>query len=106
MRSARDRKSCITGSKEYLSIDPVFKRNGKYAKGDKAWFEVDGKAWTYSIKMFQWEIATLEAERLNARQVSALKAVCENKLATKQQAQLLYMYNHAQELREIRRGVM
>lgn len=105
MQDRRDRNSCVRGSKDYRPMKPVVGRPGRYLKDGKAWFEADGKAWTCPAEMFNWEMKTLEAERLNARQVQALQAVCDQKLATRGQREMLYMHNHYLELREIRRGV-
>lgn len=105
MLDKHDRDSCVKGSKTYTKIKPIVKRNGKYSKDGKAWFEVDGKAWSCDPGQFKWELDTLNASELNSRQVAALQGVCRENMATKEQAKLLYMYGHAQELREIRRGV-
>ena len=91
---------------QYAAMPVVFDRPGKYLRDGVCWCETDDhRAFVYDIVMFRWELNTFNASELNYKQVAALQAVVSQKLATKKQAQLLYMYRHHQELREIRRSI-
>ena len=95
----QERQSCLS---RYKQLTPIVNKPGRYKLGKQAWFEVDGKA--YSDNMFDYDLSLLEASEYNSRQVAALQAVVEQKLATKQQANLLHMCNQVAYLRKLNRS--
>ena len=82
-------KDEIIEEARYIQCDPRFNRPGIYLDGDFCWFEADGGAWLYDKAYFIYELELLNASSFNHRQVSALKAIVDQKLATKYQIKLL-----------------
>lgn len=101
----RDFITPMLGTERYPEMPPVFNRAGVYAHNGKCWIEVAGKAFSVdSMLMFNHRLKTLEAEKYTARQVAALKAVCTERLATKEQLELLQSIQHVIELKQTSRN--
>lgn len=94
--------------KSYVPAPPVIGTPGIYLQRKICWFELrDGRAFNYEEEMFRYKLRILDAQKLNARQVSALRQVVEQKLATKKQRALLHDWDCAMETREVgRRAVI
>jgi hypothetical protein len=91
---------------QYPSMPVVFDRPGKYLRDGVCWCETDDhRAFVYDLEMFRWELDTFNASELNHKQVAALQAMVSERMATRKQALLLYMYRHHQDLLEIKRRV-
>ena len=102
MMFGRMLEQCVAYDQIYAPVEPVYNRPGIYLHGNKCWFEVkDGRAWTYPKETFLREIRLLDIERLNHRQIAALSAIVQNKLATPEQRELLYYAEYLQSLRYI-----
>jgi hypothetical protein len=72
--------------KTHLPTTPKFNRPGMYLKGKDCWFEtLDGRAFIYDEYQFKYGLSLLDVEKYNARQVAALKSVCDEHVATKEQ---------------------
>lgn len=89
-RVRKHKQSELLGSKSYPEVTPVFNRNGAYRKGNECWVECNGKAYRYEIDMFDYELQTLHASCYNKRQIDALDGIIREKMATRQQRQLMY----------------
>lgn len=87
-------------------IEPVFHRNGQYfdRKTGEAWCEWFGNAVKTSARSFRHELDTYHASELNARQIAALQAVVNQRMATNKQKDMLSLYWHAMRCRDIRRN--
>ena len=97
-------EDCLESGR-YPAALPLFYRPGIYLEGTACWFELaDGNAFCYPRETFMHTLARLEAERLNARQVAALADIVAQRLATKQQRELLQMCRHVADLRETSRN--
>lgn len=80
-------------------IEPLLHRPGRYYlrpshKGGTGlcWFELpNGRAFKASSKHFLYDLALLDVEHYNQRQVDALQAVVAQKLATPEQRKLLHL---------------
>lgn len=72
-------------------VSPKFNRDGIYMQGKDCWFEACGYAWGYDRGMFLYKLSLHDAAALNHRQVAALQAVVDERLATKQQRELLHL---------------
>ena len=93
--------------KHLKQVDPVFGRPGRYLKRmgrGKAccWFELpDGRAFETSAAQFRFELEGMEASELDQNKIAAIKHVVDQGMATKEQARLLYMWRHQQDIRRI-----
>ena len=80
------------GSDKYPEIRPVFYRNGIYLQDNHCWIEVLGRAFTYEVTSFKFSLALLESQRYNHRQISAIRQICEQRLATKTTATFVILH--------------
>lgn len=87
---------------EYKPIQPIFNRDGIYMLQGFSWFEVRGKAYEYPSETFKYTLRMEEVKKYNQRQIDALREVCKQRLATKEQKQILYDYVCMIETRRIR----
>lgn len=92
-------EDCLKGGK-YDRVEPHFNRPGIYRNGDQCWFETsDGRAYTYPVSQFAYEMRILDAERISIKQADALAEVVKQRLATPAQRALLNDYRGAMEIR-------
>jgi len=103
-------EDCLEGGR-YTAVIPKFNRAGIYLKREKekteCWFELgDGRAFSYPVDQFEYEMSLLDVERINHRQAAALKEIVAQRLATKEQAELLRTYDAKQELNGLVRNTM
>ena len=95
---------CQSMRERYPQIEPVCFRDGYYLLGDECWFEHNGRAFKALAGDFKYDLELLEAEQaLNHRHIAALKAVIDQRLATKSQKRLYWMALNAIQIRHIRR---
>lgn len=97
----------ITCSGRYQPTMPVFNRPGVYMFGGASWFEREnGTAYIYDPSSFNYSMAMLNIERLNARQGQALADIVAQGLATKEQQSLLHRLCDFNALRSTHRNSM
>lgn len=89
----------LLGTKDYPTVERVFNRNGIYLKGKTCWVEVNGTAYGYKPETFKRTLKLLNAEQYNDKQINALVCICTQKLATKQQKELLFTINSAKQIK-------
>lgn len=89
----------LLGTKNYPTTEKVFNRNGIYLKGKTCWIEVNGTAYRYNAEAFKSTLKLLNAEQYNDKQINALVCICTQKLATKQQKELLFTINAAKQIK-------
>ncbi len=83
-------------------VPAVFNRPGIYLQGEKCWFEVpDGRAFTYSKNMFQYDIDLLEVEEVPKRVIEALSKLRHTRYITKDQRKILHLYRDLTQHKEI-----
>lgn len=81
------------------------RRPGIYLCGSQSMFVLeDGRAFEYDSKQFRYELAVMQAGELDHRKVQALAAVVAQRMATKQQRELLRKCQDAAALREVARS--
>lgn len=85
----------LLGSGTYPEVPPSFKRDGIYLQGKKCWIEVCGRAFQYDVASFKFELGIRKAEKFNDKQIAALREICRQKLATRQQCMLLIDIDNA-----------
>lgn len=90
-------------SSDHPSAPVIFNRNGIYRTPFLCWFEVNGKAYQYSRKDFDYTLSLMTASELNDRQAAALSAVVSHGLATPVQSNLLHLHKENKLLQQIRR---
>ena len=91
-----------------LPTGPVWGRPGRYKcslYGRLPWLELeDGRAFFEPrTDDFDFALRLLDAERLNHRQIAALQHIADQRLATKEQRDLLRYARYAAEARESER---
>ncbi len=90
--SKRQRKNELLGADPYIEINTVFNRDGIYKQGKNCWFEVNGKAYQYSIQTFNLEQKILDVNEMDNKKIEALKQICLVGLATKKQKEILNIH--------------
>ena len=84
---------------KYPEIVPVFNRDGIYLVSDDCWIELNGRAFKYDNETFKFDLALLDAAEYNESDRKALVSICNTKLATKSQRDLLYRIHSYREIR-------
>ena len=90
---------------EYELIDPIIGKPGRYLQNGVEWFET--KKVAYRAKNgddFQYDLDHLEVQRLNSQQISALREVIKQKVATEGQRKTVRMYDQALQCRNVGRN--
>ncbi len=85
--------------KTYPETTPVFNRDGMYKHGDRAWFEINGKAFSMPVKSFQFQLDVASGGELSDEKYKALGAIIRVGLSTRKQ---YYMHYHAMCYRQFR----
>lgn len=108
MKDRVSRTDCVHSTRRvYVRMDAKFRREGIYLLGKSCWFEVLDKswqAWTFPVETFEFELQLREAERLNDRQIQALRLVVQQRLSTKHQREMLYFSDCLSMSREVGRN--
>lgn len=87
-------EDCLSTDR-HLPCIPHFNRDGIYSNYGECWFEVNGKAYTYPVEDFNYQLNMLNAEELTVKQGEALEEIIKQKLATKEQRKLFQFYCEA-----------
>lgn len=91
--------------KQYEPFKRIFGKPGIYLYGDKCWFELpNGKSYLYSKEIFEYVLKMEEVKKLNQYQIEALRNIVKQKLATKEQRNLLYHYECMMMTRKTKRN--
>ena len=78
--------------KTYPETTPVFNRDGMYKHGDRAWFEINGRAFTMPVSSFQFQLDVANGGELSDEKYKALGEIIRVGLSTRKQ---YYMHYHA-----------
>lgn len=87
-----DDKPMFFNSVKGDEINPVFNRPGIYKYGNLCWFETGNLAYRYNSAQFNYKLNIFHISELDIKQYRALKDVVEHKLATKEQKEMMHLY--------------
>lgn len=89
----------------YVPVRPRYNRPGLYIWGEQSWVELpDGRAFVWSADQAKLELETLEVyNSYNQRQIAAISEAIAQRVASKEQRRIAYIYNHAICLQNITR---
>ena len=90
--------------KAYPETVTVFNRDGMYRHGDKAWFEINGKAFVLDVDAFDHALNTEHGKELTDEKFEALCAIIKVGLSTAEQRKMARFAAHAKECRAIYRS--
>ena len=90
--------------KAYPETVTVFNRDGMYRHGDKAWFEINGKAFVLDVDAFDHALNTEHGKELSDEKFKALAGIIKVGLSTAKQRDMYYFACHARELVEVGRN--
>lgn len=97
---------CIKDNGIQKLTKQIFGRPGLYLYGAKCWFETpNGSAYTYAIGGFIQYLKLLETDRINQRQLKALKDIIDQRLSTPKQRELYYFCQLANDIRRAERNI-
>lgn len=101
----------ILGFEPYFEISPIIGKNGIYKSGLNCWFEVDGKAYSYPVKRFNYDFKIIEINEYDNKDIKALSEIVKLGLATKKQKEIVSLYKlfgkklNVEDLRKYKRFV-
>ena len=75
MKMLHDDRHSVNYSKLYDEIAPIIGRDGLYRYGKESWFEVDGRAYVYSVKDFEYVLKMFNHRPLRDNEEKLLKEV-------------------------------
>lgn len=77
----------------YTECTPVFERDGIYMTPDYCWIESGGKAYWYRREDVIFRLNMLNASEYNEAQINALREAIRQKVASKEQKELVHYYD-------------
>ena len=90
---------------KFTSIDPVFNRNGYYCLGRKCWFEVNGNAYQYEKKYFDYALRLYNHSPLRDKEMKALEILLKEKILDKKMKELLTTEKYWRSQRSTKRNI-
>jgi hypothetical protein len=92
----------------HIPVRPRYNRPGLYIWGEQSWVELpDGRAFVWSSGQAKLELETLEVyNSYNQKQIDAIREAIAQRIASKKQHRIAYVYNHALCLQNIGREHM
>lgn len=92
----------------YYEIKPIFNRDGWYLENDRCWFEVNNRAFEGSdlIESFKYKLYLLDIPCLTDKEIKALTLICETKLASKNQHDIIKIYNTLKDYRSMKLAII
>lgn len=100
-----DRAGANIMRKKYPETTVMFSRDGLYKCGKVSWFEVGGKAFEYNAEQFDSDLSVVAGIELSKEKLSALAAIINVGLSTKEQREMYRAACLAIECRNVRRSV-
>lgn len=104
-------KQDILGFEPYIEISPTIGKNGLYKSGLNCWFEVDGKAYSYPVKRFDYDFKIIDVNEYDNKDIKALSEIVKLGLATKKQKEIVSLYKlfgkklNVEDLRKYKRFI-
>ena len=97
-------------------IEPTFHKNNQYLVGDRWWFEIDGKAFTYitdkkrrgAVDMFKYQLEVTDEAILDARELAAVNTILQvsrNAQLKREALALWTRHDHAASIRKLKRDM-